>query len=124
MIRLLVDEAYAFDYLSILDLKRQKSSDSYNAWINCYKYLENQFNNDKWQSMINSFEYREMLKANNLTFDAVEKAKNDEVSAQYVDECNYLRYKAKQNFQQKFFSENLSEIKLGYEKYARKSRIV
>lgn len=124
MIKLLVDEAYAFDYLSILDLKRQKSSDSYNAWINCYKYLQNQFDNDKWLSMINSLEYKEMLKANTLTFDAVEKAKNDEVSAQYVDECNYLRYKAKQNFQKKFFSESLSELKLGYEKYAHKSRTV
>lgn len=124
MIKLLVDEAYAFDYLSILDLKRQKSSDSYNAWMNCYKYLENQFDNEKWQSMINSFEYKEMLKANTLTFNAVEKAKNDEVSAQYVDECNYLRYKAKQKFQEKFFSVNLSEVKLGYEKYAHKSHIV
>lgn len=124
MIKLLVDEAYAFDYLSILDLKRQKSSDSYDAWINCYKYLQNQFDNDKWLSMIYSSEYKEMLKANTLTFDAVEKAKNNEVSAQYVDECNYLRYKAKQNFQKKFFSESLSELKLGYEKYAHKSRTV
>jgi hypothetical protein len=124
MIKLLVDEAYAFDYLSILDLKRQKSSDSYDAWINCYKYLQNQFDNDKWLSMIYSSEYKEMLKANTLTFDAVEKAKNNEVSAQYVDECNYLRYKAKQNFQKNFFSESLSELKLGYEKYAHKSRTV
>lgn len=124
MIKLLVDEAYAFDYLSILDLKRQKSSDSYDAWINCYKYLQNQFDNDKWLSMIYSSEYKEMLKANTLTFDAVEKAKNNEVSAQYVDECNYLRYKAKQSFQKKFFSESLSELKLGYEKYAHKSRTV
>jgi len=119
MINLLVDEAYAFDYLSILDLKRQKKSDYYDAWLNCYKYLQNQFENEKWLSMIHSSEYKDMLKANSMTFNAVEKAKNNEVSAQYVDECNYLRYTAKQKFQIRFFDNKLVESKIGYEKYAR-----
>ena len=39
MINLLVDEAYAFDYLSILDVKRKKKSENYDTWVNCYKYL-------------------------------------------------------------------------------------
>jgi len=119
MINIIVDEAYAFDYLSILDLKRQKSSVCYDAWLNCYQHLQSQFENEKWLSIIHSFEYKNMLQANDLTFNAVEKAKNNEVSAKYVDECNYQRYLAKESFQKKFFNSDLSEIKIGYEIYTR-----
>ena len=117
MINLLVDEAYAFDYLSILDVKRKKKSENYDTWVNCYKYLKAQFDDDKWLSMIYSEEYKNMIKANELTFDAVDKAKNNEVTAQHVDYCNYQRHAAKQNFQKKFFTSDLSELKIGYEKY-------
>ena len=102
MITLLVDEAYAFDYLSILEVKKQKSSLSNDAWRKCYIHLQNQFDPEKWLSMIYSVEYKNMIKANELTFDAVDKAKNNEVTAQHVDYCNYQRHTAKQNFQNKF----------------------
>lgn len=124
MINLLVDEAYAFDYLSILDIKRKKKSDHYDSWINCFKYLKEQFDEEKWLSMIYSEEYKNMIKANELTFDAVDKAKNNEVTAQYVDHCNYQRHAAKQNFQKRFFNSNLSELKIGYEKYIHNNYIV
>jgi uncharacterized protein with PIN domain len=117
MINLLVDEAYAFDYLSILEVKKQKSSISNDAWAKCYVYLQNQFDNEKWLHMMHSKEYENMIKANELTFDAVDKAKNNEVTAQHVDYCNYQRHSAKQNFQKKFFTSDLSELKIGYEKY-------
>jgi hypothetical protein len=117
MITLLVDEAYAFDYLSILEVKKQKSSISNDAWAKCYVYLQNQFDNEKWLHMMHSKEYENMIKANLLTFDAVDKAKNNEVTAQHVDYCNYQRHSAKQNFQKKFFTSDLSELKIGYEKY-------
>ena len=117
MINILVDEAYAFDYLSILEVKKQKSSISNDAWANCYIHLQNQFDNEKWLYIINSKEYENMIKANELTFDAVDKAKNNEVTAQHVDYCNYQRHTAKQNFQKKFFTSDLSELKIGYEKY-------
>jgi len=117
MINLLVDEAYAFDYLSILDIKRKKKSDYHRAWINCFKYLKEQFDEEKWLSLIHSEEYINIIKANELTFDAVNKAKNNEVTAQHVDYCNYQRHIAKQNFQKKFFTSDLSELKIGYEKH-------
>ena len=117
MINLLVDEAYAFDYLSILEVKKQKSSISNDAWAKCYAYLQNQFDNEKWLHMMHSKEYENMIKANQLTFIAVDKAKNNEVTAQHVDYCNYQRHAAKQNFQKKFFTSDLSELKIGYEKY-------
>ena len=117
MINLLVDEAYAFDYLSILEVKKEKSKTFNDIWNTCYMYLENQFDSQKWLSIINSEEYKDMIKANQLTFIAVDKAKNNEVTAQYVDYCNYQRHVAKQNFQKKFFTSDLSELKIGYEKY-------
>ena len=124
MINLLVDEAYAFDYLSILEVKKQKSSISNDAWAKCYAYLQNQFDNEKWLHMMHSKEYENMIKANELTFDAVDKAKNNEVTAQHVDYCNYQRHIAKQNFQKKFFTSDLSELKIGYEKYIHNNHTV
>jgi hypothetical protein len=116
MINLNVDEAYAFDYLSILEIKKEKYSNN-TQWLDCWLYLQNQFESEKWLSMIHSEEYKNMIKANLLTFDAVDKAKNNEVTAQHVDYCNYQRHTAKQNFQKKFFTSDLSELKIGYEKY-------
>lgn len=121
MINILVDEAYAFDYLSILEIKKNKDIRNQEIWLSCLENLRNQFEIKKWISMITSEEYKEIVKANKLTFDAVEKAKNNEVGAQYVDFCNYQRYVAKQNFQKKFFNEELAEQKIGYEKYENSS---
>ena len=117
MINILVDEAYAFDYLSILEVKKKKSDSSIEAWQKFYIHLHKQFDSEKWMSMLCSKEYENMIKANELTFEAVDKAKNNEVTAQYVDHCNYQRHVAKQNFQKKFFTSDLSELKIGYEKY-------
>ena len=119
MINLLVDEAYAFDYLSILQVKKEKSNleKDYNAWATCYAFLQKQFDEQKWSSMIYSIEYKNIVEANNLTFEAVDKAKTNKVTAKYVDYCNYKRYIAKQEFQKKFFENNLSESKIGYNKY-------
>ena len=122
MISLQVDEAYAFDYLSILEVKKQKSSSAIEAWSKCYVHLQTQFDSEKWFSMVNSEEYKNMIEANQLTFNAVDKAKNNEVTAQYVDYCNYQRHTAKQNFQKRFFMSNLSELKIGYEKYVDSNR--
>lgn len=119
MVNLSVDEAYAFDYLSILQIKKLKSNSEkdYTTWARCYEFLQKQFDEEKWLSMIYSEEYKNMLEANNSTFEAVDKAKNDLVTAKHVDYCNYKRYIAKQEFQKKFFENNLSESKIGYNKY-------
>jgi len=124
MISIEVDEAYAFDYLSILEVKKQKSSSAIEAWSKCYVHLQTQFDSERWFLMINSKEYKNMIKTNQLTFDAVDKAKNNEVTAQHVDYCNYQRHIAKQNFQKKFFTSDLSELKIGYEKYVHNNHII
>ena len=69
------------------------------------------------ETILASDEYKEVYEANKLTFDAVDKAKDDSVPASYVDKCNYKRMLAKKELQSKFFNTNLSEIKIGYERH-------
>jgi hypothetical protein len=111
MISISVDEAYAFDYLSILSIKRNINSDCYDHWFDCYSYIENQLGKNKMIEIVNSIEYIDLIKANQLTFDAVEKARYGSITAKEVDQANMLRYDKKNQLQQKFFSKDIKEIK-------------
>jgi hypothetical protein len=116
MINLKVDEAYAFDYLSILYIKRNHSDCALNSWFHCGYFLEEQLGAELYKSIVNSEEYANMIEANQKTFKLVDLAKEDKCSAKEVDACNYERYKAKVTLQNKFFDQKISEIKIGYEK--------
>jgi hypothetical protein len=109
MVNLKVDEAYAFDYLSILYIKRTRSQECHQIWQDCYNYLSAQLTN--FLEIINSQEYLNLLDANKITFEAVEKARYDNISAKTVDEANMLRHKTKIELQKKFFNNNLKEFK-------------
>ena len=116
MIKIYVDEAYAFDYYSILNLKFNNGYISEKIIIDCKIDLINQIGKSLFLEIIESKEYRALLNANELTFDAVDKAKTDEVLASYVDKCNYGRMLSKKSLQEKFFTTILTETKIGYEK--------
>lgn len=119
MICLRVDESYAFDYLSILELKYRMDKENSQKKLNytaCYDYLKTQLG-DLFLLITGSEEYKECLKANMMTFQAVDKAKTDEVPASHVDRCNFQRHSAKQALQKKFFNNDLTELKIGYEVY-------
>lgn len=109
MIYLKVDEAYAFDYLTILYLKKDKSESCYKAWKDCYEYLSYQLPN--FLNIVTSDEYNNLLEANRITFDAVEKARYGTITAKEVDEANLLRHKRKVELQDKFFNVKLTEYK-------------
>lgn len=116
MIKLSVDEAHAFDFYSILEVKNYIGIDVKNL-LDFYKQeISNQITNEMFDKIYSSEEYKELLLNNKKTFDAVDKAKTDEVKASYVDECNYRRTLSKKKLQQKYFDNTLSEIKYGYEK--------
>jgi hypothetical protein len=120
MISLLVDESYAFDYLSILEMKSKL--DPYNVtksknFEQCLNFLKCQLKDELFYTIYESPEYLACYNANMETFKAVDKAKTNKVSASFVDRCNYQRHLAKQNLQKKFFGNNLNEIKIGYEIY-------
>ena len=116
MIKITVDEAYAFDYYSILELKRENGSDIDQVIELIKSDIINNIGEIKFNLIINSKEYENLYSSNKKTFDAVDKAKTDQVLASYVDKCNYLRMIHKKELQNKFFSNDLSEVKLGYEK--------
>ncbi len=116
MVKITVDEAYAFDYYSILKLKKENGSDIDHIISIIESDIINHIGEIKFNSIINSEEYINLYSSNKTTFDAVDKAKTDEVLASYVDKCNYLRMIHKKELQNKVFSSDLSEIKLGYEK--------
>jgi len=121
MIRISVDEAYAFDYMSILEIKLVGNDNIINV-INIIKDdLINQIGLDKFNEVINSVEYDRLRRANKLTFDAVDKAKTDDVLASFVDRCNYERMICKKDLQDRFFDTKLSEMKIGYEKLKKSS---
>ena len=121
MIKISVDEAYAFDYMSILEIKKENGNDV-EIIINTIKNdLINQLGLDNFNEVINSVEYDRLRNANKSTFDAVDKAKTDDVLASFVDRCNYERMICKKNLQDRFFDTKLSEMKIGYEKLKKSS---
>jgi len=103
MINLLVDEAYAFDYLAILKVKK---SDHYDK---IFSHLSEQLENI--DNIVSSQEFQKMIEANQRVFDGVERARYGTISAKELDAVNLERYYAKQIFQKKFFSTELTEFK-------------
>lgn len=116
MIKITVDEAYAFDYYSILEIKKENKSDVSKLVKIIEKDLIDSIGYEKFTLIKNSYEYKNLYLSNKETFEAVDKAKNDGVKASYVDKCNYQRMICKKELQKKFFSEDLTEQKVGYEK--------
>ncbi len=116
MIDLKVDESYAYDYLSIMNVKlcakinRQIIAD-YNS---CYSNISSQVGESTHDKIINSLEYKNLEIVNKKIFNAVDKAKKDEVKASIVDNLNYERYLCKKRLQKKFFNSEQNEIKIGY----------
>lgn len=111
MINICVDEGYAFDFLSILEIKKHRSDQAMHSWHNCFNYLKAQLPSDLFTLIINSQEYRNMLAVNQKTFDAVEKARYGEITAKEVDNANMDRYHAKISLQNKYFNNKITEHK-------------
>ena len=103
MIYLIVDEAYAFDYLSILDVKVDeiRTSECSEAFLRCYQTMKDQMSDI--ESVMRSKEYSDLKEANRMVFKLVDKAKRDEVKASDVDRGNHERCKKRKALQDRFF---------------------
>lgn len=111
MIKLYVDECFAFDYLSILEVKNSFDKKNQRAYENCYSNLKEELG-IKFDVIINSKEYKDLLLANEKTFYAIEKVRRGlDITAKEVDDCNMERYNAKVYLQKVFFSGDMAEIK-------------
>lgn len=104
MITILVDEAYAFDYLAILIVKKSPIRSTIS------EHISNQLS-DKFNEIILSKEFADMIKANQTVFDCVERARYGDISAKELDTANMQRHYAKIALQNKFFNTNLTESK-------------
>jgi hypothetical protein len=113
MINLLVDESYAFDYLSILEIKSNKNGDKI-TYNHCKENIISQIGLYEFLEIESSKEYKELLEANLNTFNLVDAVKSDTCLGVEVDKSNYERFLKKKALQKKFFGSTLNEIKIGY----------
>lgn len=115
MINLKVDEGYAFDYLSILEVKKNlhPSETKTKSYRDCADFLKSQLQYGLFDEIIVSKEYDNLYKSNKKTFDLVDMARNSgPVTAKEVDDANMERFFCKQKLQKKYFGNNLVEEKI------------
>ena len=120
MVSLLVDEAYAFDFLCILQVKSDKTNleSAKQTFLDYMKVFTMQFGRDMMNEIIGSEEYARLYATNLHTFDLVDMAKTDSCKASDVDRANYERCKARKALQDKFFpGRQITETKTGEEVY-------
>ena len=122
MIKISLDEAYVFDLLSILDLKRNKSAkkednqkhiENYNI---LYDEISEQITDIKMHQIIKSQEYKDLIDINTKVFDLVDLGKEQEGLTRITAMANYDRFILKNKLQKKFFQNPLKEVKIGYDK--------
>lgn len=113
MIDLYVDEAYAFDYISILDVKKTNSSqDLINFKIICQK-IKTQVGDNAFDRIMNSKLYADLVEVNRNIYNMIDLIRQDiaELDAKLIDDANIERYKLKRKLQDEFFMSDLTEMK-------------
>jgi len=122
MIKISLDEAYVFDLLSILDLKRTKSAGKEDNqkhienYDTLYDEISEQITDIKMHQVIKSEEYKNLVVINSKVFDLVDLGKDQEGLAKTTAMANYDRFILKNKLQKKFFKNPLKEAKIGYDK--------
>lgn len=106
MIKIQVDEAYAFDYLSILQIKRVLSPQALKNFEETKDFIKSQLDIQLFATIITSKEYDELLVLNQTVYNMVDRIKSGEkLDAAEVDRLNSERFKTKQELQLKYFGE-------------------
>jgi hypothetical protein len=124
MVTISVDEGYAFDILSIFEVKiaqcvdlskKQRSEHGYNV---LYTELVQQIGIDHVHEILNSTEYYQLLNENEKTFQLVDiiRASNETSIGKNIDQTNLSRFEAKCKLQSKFFNTSMVETKTQYDK--------
>lgn len=123
-IKIEVDAAYAFDLLSILEVKKEKILDSkklkkINESISIMESnLIGQIGLSLYETIVDSPEYKELLLSNLRVFESVDIGEDinrqNEVTPYSVAQDVLYRYNCKQKLQEKFFQgTELLEVKKG-----------
>ncbi len=118
MINLLVSEAEALDFLSILTVKAKKdptNPKNQTNYSNCHNYLWCQIGT-KMLDIGQSKEYKKLCKVNEEIFNLIDKLrKRGETVGDKIDTKNLLRFEHKKALQLKFFGNEINETKLRYD---------
>jgi hypothetical protein len=124
MIKVTIDEASAFDMLSILEIKligewrmeqakKKKLNENYELLKG--EIIE-QIGEDKYNEILDSEEYRFLLASNNVVFQMIDKVKESKAreaqTAKVVQSMNDDRFRLKSKLQTQFFNNKLIEQKL------------
>ena len=123
MVKISVDEGYAFDILSIFEVKINNCDDpkkieiSGKAFELLRQELEAQLGSAKLLQIMNSVEYHELYNENKKTFLLVDKirASNEVSLGKDIDKNNLSRFECKRKLQNKFFDSQMLETKTKYE---------
>lgn len=120
LINIPVDVGYAFDMLSIAEVKKD---------VNKNKELEVKLaeNVDRlkmaissgiggglFNSIYKSQTYMSLYIVNVELFDKIDMAKHVNVPSEEIDALNYSRYLHKKKIHEEFLNDDVSEVKLGY----------
>lgn len=112
MIFVWVDEAYAFDMLSILELKMGRTPEDTLNYTQFLKSMVAQLGADQTRNIVTSEEYSYLCNANQRVFDLIEQVvSGHDMSALAVHEANMERFVGKQKLQQAHFKQALLERK-------------
>lgn len=112
MVKISVDEAYAFDMLAISEIKRGGKSAIPQPLSVLVGELVNQLGQELFETVTDSAEYKHLHNANLYTFNLIETLRRkDYVSPKKIDDANMMRFRAKEALQKKFFGTELTEIK-------------
>jgi hypothetical protein len=113
MVTIEVDEAFAFDFLSIAAVKEKKKLNGAKEQLAFYyDSLEFQLG-IKFHDIIKSEEYKELIRLNEEIYDKLEiiRKNHNLILASVIDELNSERYEIKKKLQFKYFNEDIKEVK-------------
>lgn len=120
MIKISLDEAYVFDLLSILDLKKSKSEGSESSskhienYNNLYTEISESIGSELLSLILVSEEYERLKNTNIRVFDLVDLTLKDDGLAGVTAKENHKRFVLKNELQKSFFKNNLKEAKIQY----------
>lgn len=113
MINIIVDEGYAFDLLSILKIKSDFYPDkNLNTYNNLFDSIKSQIGAEKFNTIIESDFYLELLVENRNMWDIISQINNGvKVDGIEINTMNSIRHEKKRNLQKHFFDSELTENK-------------
>lgn len=113
MIHIEVDEAYAFDFLSILEIKKKNSEKDINNFTRISNSISDQIGKELFDIILNSSYYKKLVCTNKMIYDTIDLIRSNSIGldAKVIDDANTERYKLKKQLQFEFFNSNLIESK-------------